>query len=92
MEYATGSNPAAGQPAPQSATNDGADLHFTYTKNKSATDVTYTVEWADNLTGPWSSSSVTSVILSDNGTTQQIKATMPAGTNGRRFVRLRVNR
>lgn len=92
MEYATGSNPAAGQPALQSATNDGTDLHFTYTKNKSATDVTYTVEWADNLTGPWSTSGVTSVILSDNGTTQQIKATMPAGTNGRRLVRLRVYR
>ena len=30
------------------------------------------------------------VFSSDNGTTQQVKATLPAGGNGKRFVRLRV--
>jgi hypothetical protein len=29
-------------------------------------------------------------VLSDNGTVQQVKATLPAGSLGRRFVRLRV--
>ena len=29
-------------------------------------------------------------ILSDNGTLQQVKATIPAGSLGRRFARLRV--
>jgi hypothetical protein len=77
---------------PHSSARIGSNLEYTYTKNKSATDVTFTVEWTDTLTGLWSSTSVSSSIMSDNGTTQQIKATLPAGTNGRRFVRLRVTR
>ena len=69
----------------------GAPANQVQYKNKSATDVTYTVEWTDNLT-TWSTAGVTSSLLSDNGTTQQIKATVPAGANGRRFVRLKVTR
>lgn len=94
MEYATGMNPASSQPVPHAADRTGSNLEYTYTKNKSATDVTFTVEWADDLAGPWSTGGVTQALVpgSDNGVTQQWKATMPAGTNGRRFVRLRVNR
>ena len=94
MEYATGMNPASSQPLPHAADKTGSNLEYTYTKNKSATDVTFTVEWADDLAGPWSGGGVTQALVpgSDNGVTQQWKATMPAGANGRRFVRLRVTR
>ena len=86
-------NPAANDAVPKSATKTGSDLEFTYTKNKSATDVTFTVEWSDDFT-TWSTAGVTQALVpgSDNGITQQWKATMPAGANGRRFVRLRVTR
>ncbi len=90
LEYACATNPNAHQAVPWSASKAGSSVEFVYTRNKAATDVTYTVEWNDTLTGTWSTSGVTSEILSDNGTTQQIKATLPAGASGRRFVRLRV--
>ena len=93
LEYATKMNPAANDALPQSAAKTGSNLEFTYTKNKSATDVTFTVEWSDDFT-TWSTAGVTQALVpgSDNGVTQQWKATMPAGANGRRFVHLRVTR
>jgi endo-1,4-beta-xylanase len=91
LEYATNMTPTASDPLPQTATQSGPNLEYTYRKNKAATDVTFTVEWSDDFT-TWSTVGVSSAVLSDNGTTQQIKATMPAGANGRRFVRLRVTR
>lgn len=86
LEYATAMNPATVDQVPMSADKAANELEFIYTKNKSATDVTIIVEWSDDLV-TWSSVGVTSTVLSDNGTIQQIKATMPAGVN-RRFVRL----
>ena len=54
--------------------------------------MTYTVEWSDDLV-TWSTAGVTSTVLTDNGTTQQIKATVPAGSGViRRFVQLKVSR
>jgi autotransporter-associated beta strand protein len=93
LEYATKMNPAANDAVPQSASKTGSNLEFTYTKNKSATDVTFTVEWSDDFT-TWSTAGVTQALVpgSDNGVTQQWKATMPAGANGRRFVHLKVTR
>ncbi|MBL9146158.1 MAG: Ig-like domain repeat protein [Verrucomicrobiaceae bacterium] len=93
LEYATKMNPAANDAVPQSAAKTGSNLEFTYTKNKSATDVTFTVEWSDDFT-TWSTAGVTQALVpgSDNGVTEQWKATMPAGANGRRFVHLKVTR
>ncbi|MFZ4766306.1 MAG: hypothetical protein ACOYMN_15250 [Roseimicrobium sp.] len=94
VEYATKMNPAANDVAPISATKNGSMLEFIYTKNTSATDVTYTVEWSDSLGNDWSIVGVSApTILSDNGMTQQIKVTVPAGTGvARRFAHLRVSR
>lgn len=95
VEYATKMNPALNDSVPQSTTKNGADVEFVYTKNKAATDVTFIVEWNDELSsGSWSVVGVTQSLIpgSDNGVTQQFKATMPAGVNGRRFVRLRITR
>jgi hypothetical protein len=93
LEYGTAANPnAPNQLAATTAMNSG-NLEFTYTRNKAATDVSFIVEWSDTLgSNSWSSAGVASVIQSDNGMTQQIKATVPAGAGGKRFVRLRVTR
>jgi hypothetical protein len=49
------------------------------------------VQWSDTLeAASWNGSGVSEQILSDDGTHQQVKATLPAGSAGRRFVRLRV--
>jgi hypothetical protein len=94
LEYATASNPNTSNPSPHSAARSGSNLEYLYTKNKAATDITYIVEWSDTLTAAsWSSAGLTSSVLSDNGTTQQLKVTVPAGSGVvRRFVRLKVTR
>ena len=38
----------------------------------------------------WSTAGITEAILSNNGTVQQVKATVPAGGGVRRFLRLEV--
>lgn len=89
LEYATGQNPLSSTRTTTTLTKNGNLLDFIYIKNKSATDVTYTVEWSDTLSNnSWSSANVTT-IQSDNGSTQQIKASMPAGIT-RRFARLKI--
>ena len=92
IEYATGMNPALSDKAPVSTTKNSNTLDFVYTRNKAAIEVTYTVEWSDTLGNDWSTAGVGApVVLSDNGTTQQIKVAVPAGTGtARRFVRLKV--
>ena len=68
-----------------------ADLDFTYTRSNAAVNsgVTFAVEWTDTLaTGSWSTAGVTQQILTDNGTTRTIRASVVAGT--KRFLRLRV--
>ena len=95
LEYATKMNPTLNDVVPQTATKNGNTLEFVYTKNKTATDVTFIVEWSDTLmSGSWSTAGVSApVILSDNGTTQQIQVTVPSGSGVvRRFVRLQVTR
>lgn len=90
LEYATQMNPTASDVVPQSVAKNGNLIEFFYIKNKSATDVTYIVEWSDDLI-TWSTAGVTSSILIDGITTQQMKATIPAGST-RRFVWLKVTR
>jgi autotransporter-associated beta strand protein len=94
IEYATKMNPARNDIVPQTITKSASTLDFVYTKNKAATDVTYLVEWSDTLLNDWSTTGVSAAtILSDNGVTQQIKVTVPAGSGVmRRFVRLKVTR
>jgi hypothetical protein len=92
LEYACSTTAGDNATVLHFAARNGTNLEYTYTKNKAATDLTYTVEWTDTLPGTWSTSGIISSIQSDNGTTQEIKATLPAGTNDRRFVRLRVTR
>jgi len=89
LEYATGTNPLLTSLVPISFTKTGAIIEFVYAKNKAATDVTCFVEWSDTLMNDWSTTGVTSSVLSDNGTTQQIKALVPAEATSR-FVRLQV--
>ena len=94
LEYATKMNPITNDTVPQSATKNGSGIDFIYTKNKAATDVTITIEWSDTLLNDWSTSGISApTVLSDNGITQQIKVTVPAGSGVmKRFVHLKVTR
>lgn len=93
LEYACATNPNTSSLTPHSTQRNATNLEYLYTKNKAATDVTFTVEWSDDFT-TWSTAGVTQALVpgSDNGVTQQWKAIMPAGASGRRFVHLKVTR
>jgi Domain of unknown function (DUF5122) beta-propeller len=57
------------------------------------TEVTYRAEWTDALNAAWSTiGSTAPEVLSDDGTWQEVKVTVPAGTGSKRFVRLRVTK
>ena len=90
LEYATGRNPWLSERVIENPTVTPTNFEFLYTRNVSASDVTLTVEWSDDLSGDWSSLGVTSVLESDDGTIQHYKALVPLGTT-QRFARLRVD-
>lgn len=93
MEYALGMNPVLQSSLPANAVLNAGNLEYTYTRSKSALTggIQFQVQWSETLeASSWSGSNVTEQVLSDDGTTQQVKATLPAGSGGRRFVRLQV--
>jgi hypothetical protein len=93
LEWACNLNPTTASTLPAAATRNGANLEFTYTRSLAAltAGAVFTVEWSDTLPGAsWSTSGVSETILSNNGTVQQVKATLPAGSGVGRFVHLKV--
>jgi formylglycine-generating enzyme required for sulfatase activity len=91
LEYALNLPPNAASRVPASVQATGGNLEYTYTRGTAAFNggTAYQVEWSDDLT-TWSSAGVVETLVGDDGTLQQVKATLPAGSGGRRFVRLRV--
>lgn len=83
-----------GEGAETAAEGAGDNFFFNYTRNKLAlADVIFQVEWSDTMAAnDWQSTGVTEEIINDDGSEQQIKATVPCGTAGRRFVRLKITR
>ncbi|MBE2286955.1 MAG: cadherin-like beta sandwich domain-containing protein [Prosthecobacter sp.] len=92
MKFALGMNPTVPGLQPVTFVKNGSTLEFSYPRSVEATvECTFIVEWSDTLMpGSWDTAGVNEQILSDNGTLQQVKATLPAGNPVRRFVRLRV--
>jgi hypothetical protein len=93
IEWATGLNPTSSSTLSTPVVVTGATIEFNYPRSVAAFNAgtAYFVEWSDILPSTsWSNTSVTQQVISDNGTIQQVKATLPSGANGKRFVRLRV--
>ncbi|NNM29841.1 MAG: hypothetical protein HKO57_09975, partial [Akkermansiaceae bacterium] len=101
LEYALNLNPVDGPPNAAGgpygglpvSEMDGDEFVFIYRRNLSATDVTYEVEESDDIgvTDPWSPAAVTESIISDDGQTRVIRASLPA-TAPAKFVRLKVTK
>jgi sugar lactone lactonase YvrE len=91
LEYALNLSPNAASRATAAVQAAGGNLEYTYSRGTAAFNggTTYQVEWSDDLT-LWFTTGVVESLISDDGTQQQVKATLPAGSGGRRFVRLRV--
>jgi hypothetical protein len=93
MEFALGMNPTLATTTSFQTQVNGGNIEFTYTRSNAAVlaGKTFHVPWTETLNNlDWSEAGTTQTILTDNGTTQTVKATIPAGTSGRRFVRLEV--
>lgn len=93
LEWACGLNPTTGSRlSHETALHDGV-VEFSYTRSLEAVNAgaLFQVEWSDSLLTPsWSTGGVTQTIISQLAGTQQVKASLPAGSTGRRFVRLKV--
>ncbi|MFO1484532.1 MAG: LamG-like jellyroll fold domain-containing protein [Verrucomicrobiaceae bacterium] len=93
IEFALGNDPQQSNTTPGIIVppdNTGAII-FNYSRSKEAmAKLTYQVEWTDDLLTAWQTTGVTESIMSDDGIKQQVRATVPSGTSGHRFVRLRV--
>ena len=93
MEYALGTGPNSSGVMPALLALNGANLEYTYTRSTAAKDngVTYQIEWSDTLeTGSWSTQTVTEQIQGTQGALETVKASIPKGTSGKRFLRLKV--
>lgn len=92
LEFATGQNPLQRVPLPAGLSRIGSQLEFTYPRSKASMgELQFSTEWSDLMSeGTWSTNGTTEVILSADGTKQQVKAILPAGAAANRFVRLRV--
>lgn len=93
MEWASGLDPTISSSHITAAVLFEGQIAFTYTRSVGAVDAgtSFLVEWSDTLSSAsWSLSGVTQEVVSDNGTHQQVRAMLPFGSLGRRFVRLRV--
>jgi len=90
LEYALGLDPAVRDRGATPLRINGSVLELSYVRPVMVTDVSYQVEWADSIGGSaWSSTGVTEQIVADDGAHRTIRATVPKGSNGQRFVRLK---
>lgn len=93
LEYVCATNPNAANPNPVSIAPSGNGYEVVFTLNHYATDATYRVEWSETLGNDWSTAGVgVPEVVTDDGVKQLIKVTIPAGSSGRMFARLRVTR
>jgi hypothetical protein len=94
LEYALGLAPNTSGVMPASLVTSGANLEYSYTRSMAAKDngTTYQIEWSDTLAaGSWSTQAVTDQITSTQGALETVKASVPKGNGGKRFLRLRVS-
>ena len=90
MKFATAMNPTIRGAMPGAVAKTGNNLIFTYTRNKEAliAGLTFAVVRSDTMAaGSWISTGVVETFV-DQGATERVTATMPAGTTGRRFAHL----
>ncbi len=94
IEWACNLSPTARSALPAAVVTNGANFEYTYSRSTAAVTAGggFAVEWSDTLaSGSWSSSGVVQTVLSDDGTTQQVKAVIPINAANAKFVHLSVS-
>lgn len=92
-EFLFATDPTKSDSGPITITSDTTTAELFYTRNVNAmADYTFQVVWADDLAQEvWFTSSEAEGILSDDGSVQQVKITVPVGTSSKRFFRVQVS-
>ncbi|MFC7335953.1 LamG-like jellyroll fold domain-containing protein [Haloferula chungangensis] len=96
LEFATGQDPHASTLVSTPLTMKGGNLEFRYSRSKAALadGMTFTVEWSDGLLpDSWSSAGVNDSPDPANPGNSEMEnrvVTVPAASNGRRFIHLQV--
>ena len=91
LEYAFGLDPFHADVLPSSLVMNTSSIQLTYTRPSEVSDAEYQPEWSDTLDGNWSGAGVTQEIIGDDGSTRTIRATVPRGNGGQRYLRVRVS-
>lgn len=90
LEYSLGLDPTMPDWRAFDFTTDGTQLTLAWRRPSAALGVAIQVEWCDDLlTGAWNSDGVATQIIADDGVTRSLRTMLPAGTAGKRFVRLK---
>ncbi len=94
LEKATGNDPFVAGPHPGVLVKNGNILELTFNRRSaSLSEVGLSVEWTDELSDTWTVLDISAAsLLDDNGTLQLVRYSFPAGSTGRRFVRIRATR
>ena len=92
LKFATGLPGDARATAPGALAVVGSNLEFTFPRSVEAmAEVTLFVEWSDTLeAGSWSSAGLSEQVLETHSGVQTVQVTLPAGSSGKRFLRLGV--
>jgi alpha-tubulin suppressor-like RCC1 family protein/phosphodiesterase/alkaline phosphatase D-like protein len=93
LEYALNLSPTAASKLPVTSKITNGNYEYTYTRSTAAVNAgtTFSVQWSPSLSAPsWNGAGVTESVLSDDGTTQQVKALIPVNANTSMFVHLSV--
>ncbi|WP_395740027.1 fibronectin type III domain-containing protein [Prosthecobacter sp.] len=94
IEYALKLDPTTASKLTYTAVVNGANFEYTYSRSTAAVNagLIINVEWINTFaSGSWSTAGVTQNILSDDGTTQQVKAVIPTNSATAKYVRLSVS-
>ncbi len=91
IEYALGTSPVAANGSGIAAAEDEGHFSITYTRLKSATDITARPLWSTDLL-IWHEDGVIEQTLADDGTVRTIQAKVPTDANPKIYMRLRITR
>lgn len=90
-KYVLNLNPNEPQVATFTPAVQGSNFTLTYTRSDAAaSEITVQCQWATNPAGPWSGSGITEQILSDNGTIQTVRDSVPMNGAARIFFQLQL--
>ena len=92
LEFGLATSPTAVNTQPLTFVLNGGVARLTYQRSVIAmSDYVFDVIWSDELSSvSWTDNGVTESILSDNGSVQQVQASVTMGSAGRRFFRVRM--